>query len=158
MGGDRVEVKGGGPPDGQPSRPGARGRTHLRSGRAAGLAVRPAFSIVRGRSRTAPHERPRTTVGCPMNALTNLINTVITIYIWILIAAAILSWLVAFNVINTRNRAVYQIGDFLYRLTEPALRPIRNVLPNLGGIDISPLVLILALFFIRDLINEYLRF
>jgi YggT family protein len=93
-----------------------------------------------------------------MTALTNLINTVLTIYIWILIAAAILSWLVAFNVINTRNRVVYQIGDFLYRLTEPALRPIRNVLPNLGGIDISPLVLILALFFIRDLINEYLRF
>jgi YggT family protein len=93
-----------------------------------------------------------------MIALTNLLNTVITIYIWVLIASAILSWLIAFNVINTRNRFVYQLGDFLYRATEPALRPIRNVLPNLGGLDLSPLVLILVLFFVRDLLNEYLRY
>ena len=91
-----------------------------------------------------------------MLALSNLLNTLLTLYIWILIASAILSWLVAFNVINTRNRVVYMIGDTLYRLTEPALRPIRSVLPNLGGIDISPLILILGLVFLRDLMNEYL--
>jgi YggT family protein len=63
-----------------------------------------------------------------------------------------LSWLVAFNVINTSNRFVYQIGDFLNRATQPALRPIRNILPNLGGIDISPVVLILLLVFIRRML------
>lgn len=93
-----------------------------------------------------------------MNAVANLINTVITIYIWLLIAQAVLSWLVAFNVVNTSNRIVYQIGDFLYRITEPALRPIRNVLPSFGGIDISPVILILILIFARDLLNEYLRY
>ena len=92
-----------------------------------------------------------------MTALANLLTTAISIYIWILIASAILSILVAFNVLNTGNRVVYQIGDALYRITEPALRPIRNVLPNFGAVDISPLVLILGLFFLRDLINEYLR-
>ncbi len=87
-----------------------------------------------------------------MIALANLINAVITIYIWLLIASAILSWLVTFNVVNTRNRFVYVVGDFLYRITEPALRPIRKVLPSLGGIDLSPVVLILILFFLRDFI------
>lgn len=87
-----------------------------------------------------------------MIALANLINTVITIYIWLLIASAVLSWLVAFNVINTGNRMVYTVGDFLYRVTEPALRPIRRVMPNLGGIDISPILLILLLYFLRDLV------
>lgn len=87
-----------------------------------------------------------------MNALAYLIDTVITIYIWLLIASAILSWLVTFNVVNTRNRVVYLVGDFLYRVTEPALRPIRRILPSLGGIDISPVVLILILFFLRVLI------
>ena len=66
--------------------------------------------------------------------------------------AAILSWLVAFNVVNTNNRVVLTIGDMLYRITEPALRPIRNILPNLGGIDISPVILILLLLFIRDVV------
>ncbi len=93
-----------------------------------------------------------------MIALTNLLDTAIQIYIWLLIAYVVLSWLVSFNVINTGNRTVYQVGDFLNRITEPALRPIRNVLPNLGGIDISPIVLILLLYFIRDLVNEYLRY
>jgi YggT family protein len=92
-----------------------------------------------------------------MYALYNLINTVIGIYIWILIASVVLSWLVAFNVINTRNRVVYMIGDFLHRLTEPVLRPIRNVLPSMGGLDISPVILILALYFVRDLAFQYLR-
>jgi YggT family protein len=81
---------------------------------------------------------------------------VINIYIWVLIASAILSWLVVFNVVNTRNRIVYMVGDALYRVTEPALRPIRRVLPNLGGLDLSPIVLILLLVFIRNLMFEYL--
>ncbi len=74
------------------------------------------------------------------------------IYIWVLIASAILSWLVAFNVLNTSNRFVYSLGDFLFRITEPVLRPIRQVLPNLGGIDISPVVLILILIFAQRLV------
>jgi YggT family protein len=91
-----------------------------------------------------------------MLSLIRLIDTVIQLYVWCLIISAILSWLVAFNVVNTRNRVVYTIGDFLYRITEPALRPIRQFLPNLGGIDLSPVVLILLLFFIQNLIHEYL--
>lgn len=91
-----------------------------------------------------------------MGSLLWLILTIIDIYIWVLIASAILSWLVAFNVVNTRNQFVYQIGNFLYRVTEPVLRPIRNILPNLGGIDISPVILILLLIFIqRLLINNF---
>ena len=92
-----------------------------------------------------------------MFAVYNLVSTVITVYIWILIASVVLSWLVAFNVVNTGNRTVYQVRDVLDRLTEPLLRPIRNLLPNLGGIDISPIILILALYFIRDLAFEFLR-
>ncbi|MBX6322900.1 MAG: YggT family protein [Rhodospirillaceae bacterium] len=91
-----------------------------------------------------------------MNALAQLIYTVIEIYIWLLIASAVLSWLVAFNVVNTRNQLVYTVGRTLYALTEPALRPIRRVLPNLGGIDISPVILILLLLFVRRLILDNL--
>lgn len=87
-----------------------------------------------------------------MYAFIWLIDTLISLYIWLLIASAILSWLVAFNVINTRNRFVYLLGDFLYRVTEPALRPIRRVLPNLGGLDISPVLLILLLLFLQNLL------
>jgi YggT family protein len=92
-----------------------------------------------------------------MEPFINLINTVVTLYIWVLVIAAILSWLVAFNVVNTRNRFVYTVGEVCYRLTEPALRPIRRLLPNLGGIDISPVILILLLVFLRDVVNYYLR-
>ena len=87
-----------------------------------------------------------------MLPLIGFIVLVIDLYIWVVIAAAILSWLVAFNVVNTNNRIVLTIGDMLYRVTEPALRPIRNILPNLGGIDISPVVLILLLLFVRDVV------
>jgi YggT family protein len=87
-----------------------------------------------------------------MNPFLWLISTLIDIYIWILIASAVLSWLVAFNVVNTRNPIVHAIGDFLYRITEPALRPIRAMLPNLGGIDISPVILIIGLLFLRQFI------
>jgi YggT family protein len=78
----------------------------------------------------------------------------IDIYWWIIIISAVMSWLIAFNVINTYNRTVAMIGDFLYRATEPALRPIRQFLPNLGGLDISPIILLLILWFIeRELVE-----
>ena len=81
-----------------------------------------------------------------------LIDTILGLYVWILIASAILSWLVAFNVVNTRNRAVYVIGDFLYRVTEPVLAPLRRILPNLGGLDLSPIIVILIIFFIQSVV------
>jgi YggT family protein len=81
-----------------------------------------------------------------------LISTLIWIYIYILIAAAILSWLVAFNVVNTRNDIVRNISYFLYAITEPALRPIRAFMPNLGGIDISPVILMIGLIFLDKFI------
>jgi len=87
-----------------------------------------------------------------MVPLIGFIVLVIDLYIWVVIIGAILSWLIAFNVVNTQNRFVYSVADMLYRLTEPALRPIRRVLPNLGGIDISPVILILFLLFIRDVV------
>ena len=90
-----------------------------------------------------------------MRSILSIILLILDIYIWLLIASAVLSWLVAFNVVNTRNRVVYAIGDFLYRLTEPALRPIRRIMPNLGGVDLSPVVLILLLVFLRNLFLEY---
>jgi YggT family protein len=87
-----------------------------------------------------------------MAPLIGFIVLVIDLYIWVVIASAILSWLIAFNVVNTSNRFVYTVADMLYRVTEPALRPIRSVIPNLGGIDISPVILILFLLFIRDVV------
>ncbi|MGH6929729.1 MAG: YggT family protein, partial [Dongiaceae bacterium] len=87
-----------------------------------------------------------------------LLDTVIWIYIWVLIASAILSWLVAFNVVNTRNAFVNAVGRFLYQITEPALRPIRRIIPSFGGIDLSPLVLALLLGFLRILILSNLPY
>ena len=87
-----------------------------------------------------------------MVPLIGFIVLVVDLYIWVIIASAILSWLIAFNVVNTSNRFVFTVADMLYRVTEPALRPIRSILPNLGGIDISPVVLILFLLFIRDVV------
>ena len=92
-----------------------------------------------------------------MTAVLNLIDNVVSLYIWILFLAVIASWLINFNVINTSNRVVYMIVDTLYKLTEPALRPIRRLLPNMGGLDLSPMVLILLLYFIRDLIFDFAR-
>ena len=91
-----------------------------------------------------------------MHAVLDIILLILQIYIWLLIAAAILSWLIAFNVVNTRNQAVHMIGDMLYRLTEPLLRPIRSMLPNLGGIDISPVILILLILFLENVIIRYI--
>ncbi len=87
-----------------------------------------------------------------MHAFFWLIDTVIGFYITLVIVQVVLSWLVAFNVVNTSNRFVYLVGDFLYRITEPALRPIRRLLPSMGGMDISPVVLILGLYFLRMLL------
>ncbi|WP_455374175.1 YggT family protein [Limibacillus halophilus] len=85
-----------------------------------------------------------------------VLNYAIEIYIYLIIAMAILSWLVSFQVINTRNPIVNRIGEFLYRITEPALRPIRRIVPSLGGIDISPVILILALILLqRILVRVY---
>jgi YggT family protein len=87
-----------------------------------------------------------------MRALLEVILIALEIYIWLLIAQAVLSWLIAFNVVNTRNQFVSMLWDFLYRITEPALGPIRRLMPNLGGIDISPVILILILMFLRRLL------
>lgn len=90
-----------------------------------------------------------------MQSLAILIDKVIDIYTWIVIASAIVSWLVAFGVTNLRNQFVRMVVDFLVRVTEPALRPIRRIMPNLGGVDISPVILLLGLFFLRSLLWEY---
>ena len=90
-----------------------------------------------------------------MLSLAVLIDKVIDIYTWIVIAGAIMSWLVAFGVVNISNRFIRMVVDVLYRLTEPVLRPIRRILPNLGGVDISPVILLLGLFFVRSLLWEY---
>jgi YggT family protein len=91
-----------------------------------------------------------------MRAVLDIVLLVLQIYIWMLIAAAVLSWLVAFNVVNTRNPVVHMVGDFLYRLTEPLLRPIRNMMPNLGGIDVSPVILILLILLLENVIVRYI--
>lgn len=87
-----------------------------------------------------------------MIPLINFLAMLIGLYIWVIIISAVLSWLIAFNVVNMHNRFVHMVADFLYRVTEPALAPIRQFIPNLGGIDISPIVLILLLIFIRDVV------
>lgn len=76
----------------------------------------------------------------------------LTLYVYVLIAAAVLSWLMAFNIVNPRNQFVGMIGNLLYQITEPVLRPIRNILPDLGGIDISPVVVILIIVFIQSVV------
>ncbi|WP_193181699.1 YggT family protein [Nisaea sediminum] len=91
-----------------------------------------------------------------MQSVLILVDTVVQLYIYALFIFIILGWLVQFNVINTGNRFVYLVMDFLYRATEPLLRPIRNVMPNLGGLDISPIILVLGLTFARNLMWEYL--
>jgi YggT family protein len=91
-----------------------------------------------------------------MVSVVTLISTVIQIYIWLLIANAILSWLFVFNVVNGNNRFVAIVGEFLHKITEPVLRPIRQFIPTLGGLDVSPIVLILLLVFLQNLMWEYL--
>jgi YggT family protein len=87
-----------------------------------------------------------------LTILFELLDIVLRLYLWAVILAAVVSTLASFGVLDTRNRIVWTIGDFLYRLTEPALRPIRNLLPNFGGIDLSPLILILIIMAARMLL------
>ena len=89
-----------------------------------------------------------------MYSVLMLIDRVIDIYVWVIILSAVLSWLVAFDVVNMRNRFVYLVGDALNRITEPVYRPIRRFLPDMGGLDLSPLIVILGLWFLRDLMWE----
>ena len=89
-----------------------------------------------------------------MKSIFILLDSIITIYLWIIIINAILSWLVAFNVLNTQNRFVFSILDTTYKLTDPALNKIRRFIPMFGSIDISPVILILILMFLRNLIFE----
>ena len=93
-----------------------------------------------------------------MMAIGNLINTVIWLYTLVLIVHVVLSWLTAFNVVNTRHPLVNGIGQITYRLCEPLLSKIRRFLPNLGGLDLSPIVLILLLQFLKNLILQYIIF
>jgi len=91
-----------------------------------------------------------------MRAILDVVLIILNLYVWLLVAAAVLSWLVAFNVVNPYNKFVHSVGDFLYRITEPVLRPIRNVIPSIGGIDISPMILILGIFFLERVIGLYI--
>ena len=89
-----------------------------------------------------------------MKSIFILLDSVITIYLWIIIINAMLSWLVAFNILNTQNRFVFSVLDVTYKLTDPVLNKIRRFIPNFGSIDISPVILILALMFLRNLVFE----
>ena len=89
-----------------------------------------------------------------MKSIFILLDSIITIYLWIIIINAILSWLVAFNILNTQNRFVFSVLDATYKLTDPALNKIRRFIPTFGSIDISPVILILLLMFLRNLIFE----
>ena len=89
-----------------------------------------------------------------MKSIFILLDSLITIYLWIIIINAVLSWLVAFNILNTQNRFVFSVLDATYKLTDPALNKIRRFIPTFGSIDISPIILILLLMFLRNLIFE----
>ena len=89
-----------------------------------------------------------------MKSIFILLDNIITIYLWIIIINAILSWLVAFNILNTQNRFVFSVLDTTYKLTDPALNKIRRFIPTFGSIDISPVILILLLIFLRNIIFE----
>jgi YggT family protein len=91
-----------------------------------------------------------------MRAILDVVLLALDLYTWVIIAAAIFSWLYAFNVVNPRNSVVAMIGNALYQLTEPVLRPIRNVMPNMGGLDLSPIVLLLGVFLLQRVIVLYL--
>jgi YggT family protein len=90
-----------------------------------------------------------------MNSLIILISQITELFIWLLIIQAIMSWLINFGIINTQSNFVNMIGSFLYKVTEPFLRPIRKILPEFSGVDISPVILIMLLIFFRNLLFEY---
>ena len=89
-----------------------------------------------------------------MKSIFILLDNIITIYLWIIIINAILSWLVAFNILNTQNRFVFSVLDATYKMTDPALNRIRRFIPTFGSIDVSPVILILLLMFLRNIIFE----
>jgi YggT family protein len=120
------------------------------SGPASLVWLEPKLYLRAVESATKPRAKP------PMRAILDIVLIVLDLYVWLLIASAILSWLVAFNVVNTRNQFVSAVAEFLYRITEPVLAPIRNVLPNFGGLDISPIILILIIMFIQRVITYYI--
>jgi YggT family protein len=91
-----------------------------------------------------------------MRAVLEIVMLVLDLYSWLIIASAVLSWLTAFNVINMRNRFVYMIYDSCYRLTEPLMRPIRRILPYMGGLDLSPIIILLAITFLQKVIVYYI--
>jgi YggT family protein len=98
----------------------------------------------------------RSLFGAAMRALLDVVILVLHLYWWVIIASAIFSWLYAFGVVNPRNQAVAAIGRVLYQLTEPLLRPIRRYVPNFGGLDITPIILLLILFLIEQIIRYYI--
>ncbi len=89
-----------------------------------------------------------------MKSIFILLDSIITIYLWVIIVNAILSWLVAFNILNTQNRFVFSVLDATYKMTDPVLNKIRSFIPTFGSIDISPVILILLLMFLRNLVFE----
>ena len=89
-----------------------------------------------------------------MKSIFILLDSIITIYLWIIIINALLSWLVAFNILNTQNRFVFSVLDATYKMTDPVLNKIRSFIPTFGSIDVSPVVLILLLMFLRNIIFE----
>ena len=91
-----------------------------------------------------------------MRAVLDVVMLILNLYVYIIIASAIFSWLYAFNVVNVQNKFVGMIGNFLHQATEPLLRPIRRYMPNLGTIDISPIVLLLAIFLLQRVITRYI--
>lgn len=92
-----------------------------------------------------------------MYEIGTLLLKILEIYTWLVIASVIFSWLIAFNVVNTHNRIIFTVWDFLNRVTEPALRPIRRIMPNLGAVDLSPLVLILIIWFLQMMVDRVFR-
>ena len=89
-----------------------------------------------------------------MKSIFILLDSLITIYLWVIIVNALLSWLVAFNILNTQNRFVFSVLDATYKLTDPILNKIRKFVPTFGSVDISPIILILGLMFLRNLVFE----
>ena len=89
-----------------------------------------------------------------MKSIFVLLDSIITIYLWIIIINALLSWLVAFNILNTQNRFVFSVLDTTHKLTDPILNKIRSFIPSFGSVDISPVILILILMFLRNLVFE----
>lgn len=104
---------------------------------------------------SAARQPQKTEFRISMRAILDVIMIALDLYIWVLIASAIFSWLYAFNVVNPRNQVVSVIGNALFQLTEPVLRPIRNLLPNMGGLDLSPIAVLLLIFLIQRLIIYY---